>query len=103
MCFYRIFADIKTYIMLVISPTQFRTSQKKYLDLAEKERVVIKRGEKIIELVVSDRVSNSPSPRNDPWFNNPKNIESVMKGIEEVKAGKTIEIKDPNDIWASIL
>lgn len=89
--------------MLVISPTQFRTSQKKYLDLAERERVIIKRGDKVIELVVSDKVNDNPSPSNDPWFENPKNIESLMMGIEEVKAGKTVEIKDPKNIWDSIL
>lgn len=89
--------------MLVISSTQFRTSQKKYLDLAERERVIIKRGNKVIELVVSDKVNNNPSPSNDTWFDNSKNIEAVMMGIEEIKAGKTIEIKDPKNIWDSIL
>jgi len=42
--------------MIVISPTELRNEQKKYLELAEKEKVVIKRGNKLIHLVVSDRV-----------------------------------------------
>jgi hypothetical protein len=42
--------------MIVISPTDLRNEQKKYLDLAEREKVVVKRGNKLIHLVVSDRV-----------------------------------------------
>ena len=41
--------------MIVISPTELRAEQKKYLDLAEKEDVVIKRGSKLIHLVVRER------------------------------------------------
>ena len=42
--------------MIVISPTDLRNEQKKYLELAEKETVVVKRGNKLIHLVVSDQV-----------------------------------------------
>lgn len=42
--------------MIVISPTELRNEQKKYLDLAESEKVVVKRGNKLIHLVVSERV-----------------------------------------------
>ena len=42
--------------MIVISPTDLPNEQKKYLDLAEREKVVVKRGNKLIHLVVSDRV-----------------------------------------------
>lgn len=42
--------------MIVISPTELRTKQKKYLDLAEKEQVVVKRGSKLIELVVKNQL-----------------------------------------------
>lgn len=41
--------------MIVITPTELRAEQKKYLDLAEKEEVVIKRGSKLIRLVVQER------------------------------------------------
>lgn len=41
--------------MIVISPTELRAEQKKYLNLAEVEQVVVKRGSKLIELVVRDR------------------------------------------------
>ncbi|NDW10667.1 hypothetical protein [Dysgonomonas sp. 520] len=42
--------------MIIISPTDLRNNQKKYLDLAETETVVIKRGKKLIELVVKERL-----------------------------------------------
>lgn len=42
--------------MIIITPTDFYTQQNKYLELAEREKVVIKRGKKLIHLVVSDRV-----------------------------------------------
>jgi hypothetical protein len=41
--------------MIVISPTELRAEQKKYLDMAEKEEVVIKRGSKLIYLHVKER------------------------------------------------
>lgn len=41
--------------MIIISPTDLRNEQRKYLELAETERVVVKRGNKLIHLVVSDR------------------------------------------------
>ena len=41
--------------MIIISPTDLRNEQRKYLELAETERVVVKWGNKLIHLVVSDR------------------------------------------------
>jgi hypothetical protein len=41
--------------MIVISPTKLRTEQKRYLELAEKEQVIVKNGTKLIELVVKER------------------------------------------------
>jgi hypothetical protein len=42
--------------MIVISSTELRADQKKYLDMAEKEDVIIKRGSKLIHLVVKERL-----------------------------------------------
>lgn len=33
-------------------------------------------------------VSESPSPSRDPWFDEPENVESVKRGLAEMKAGK---------------
>ncbi len=33
-------------------------------------------------------VSENPSPSGDPWFNDPENMASVLRGLEQMKAGK---------------
>lgn len=33
-------------------------------------------------------VGENPSPSGDSWFNDPENIASVNRGIQELKAGK---------------
>lgn len=72
--------------MKIITPTELRANQKMYFDLAEHERVIIKRGKKVIELVVSDDIS--PSPSNDPWYDNPENIKELTKRIKEHEQDK---------------
>ena len=37
---------------------------------------------------IAIEVCENPSPSGDPWFNNPENMASVQRGIEEMKAGK---------------
>jgi ribosomal protein S8E len=37
---------------------------------------------------VSVKVSENPSPSGDSWFEDPENMASVHRGIEEMKAGK---------------
>ncbi len=37
---------------------------------------------------ITVEVSENPSPSGDAWFNEPENMASVKRGIEDVKAGK---------------
>ena len=37
---------------------------------------------------VAVEVSENPSPSGDPWFNDPENIASVNRGIEDIKSRK---------------
>lgn len=37
---------------------------------------------------ISVEVSDNPSPSGDAWFDDPRNVESVTRGIAELKAGK---------------
>lgn len=37
---------------------------------------------------VSVEVTENPSPSGDPWFNDPENIASVKRGIEDIKSGR---------------
>lgn len=38
---------------------------------------------------LSVEVSTNPSPSGDPWFDDPENMASVMRGIEDAKQGRT--------------
>jgi hypothetical protein len=79
--------------MQVISSRTFRESQKKYLDLALQERVIIKRKNVYLELVPrGDTIPENPSPSLDPWFDNPKNIELLNQSIGQVEKGQTITL-----------
>lgn len=37
---------------------------------------------------VAIEVSENPSPSGDEWFDNPDNMASVNRGIEDIKAGR---------------
>lgn len=63
--------------MIVINPTQLRNEQKKYLDMAEKEPVVIKRGDKLIHLIVKERLIS------DEDIKNSLTREELMQGVSE--------------------
>lgn len=42
--------------MIVITPEEFEANQEKYFDLAEEQQVAIKNGNKLVRLVVSERI-----------------------------------------------
>lgn len=37
---------------------------------------------------IAVEVSDNPSPSGDPWFNNPENMASVRRGMDDIKAGR---------------
>jgi len=79
--------------MQVISSRTFRDSQKKYLDLATQERVIIKRNNVYLELVPrGNTIPENPSPSLDPWFDNPNNIELLNQSVEQAENGQTISL-----------
>lgn len=41
-----------------------------------------------IESILTDKANESPSPSNDPWFDNPQNIQMVKHGIQQINTGK---------------
>ena len=65
--------------------------------MADHERIVIQRGKKeTFELLKRERVSD------DPYFDDPKNIEAIEQGIPEMKEGK-FKTLDPNkSLWENI-
>ena len=74
--------------MLVISSREFRDSQKKYLEMAKVDRVIIKRNNEYIELVPRGSIiPDNPSPGNDPYFNEPGNIAELQRRISALEQG----------------
>ncbi len=79
--------------MQVISSRTFRDSQKKYLDLATHERVIIKRNNVYLELVPrGNTIPENPSPSLDVWFDDPKNIELLNQSVEQAENGQAITL-----------
>ncbi len=68
---------------MVISSKTFRENQKKYFDLAKRERVITERKDEFVELVPrGNLMPDNPSPSGDPWFNNLVNIEALDRSIK---------------------
>lgn len=81
--------------MVVISVREFRENQKKYFDLAEIQRVIIKRKNQFLELIPrGESIPESVSPSNDPYFDDPRNIADIEKGLQQAKEGKTITMQN---------
>lgn len=38
---------------------------------------------------VAVTVDETPSPSGDPWFNDPENVASVKRGMDDIKAGRS--------------
>ncbi len=90
---------------ITISPTELRANQKKYLDMAENTRVFVKRGRKLIELVVKDAIDVNPSPSADPWFDNPENMQMLMERIrayESKERSGGVTLDSERSLWENI-
>lgn len=66
---------VETLQKLSIAAAEQGKSLKAYI-----ENILIKK---------ADTLTANPSPSNDPWFDDPDNMASVMRGIEDVKQGRT--------------
>ncbi len=85
--------------MIAISTTELRKNLKKDLTLATKEKVVVRFNKtEAVEIVPVKKVT-----ANDEYVDNTELLEVLKKGEEDIAAGRFTEIKDPKNIWASIL
>jgi hypothetical protein len=75
--------------MIVVSPSEFRLNQRKYFDLAEKERVIVKRGKKLIELKVSFSIKDNIQPMSLDEF-----YEMIEKSEKDIDNGSFILHED---------
>lgn len=90
--------------MVVISSRTLRENQKKYFDLATKERVIIKRKLEFLELVPRGRsIPENPSPSNDPYFDIPQNVEVLEKRIQDINDGKTNFVSFTEEMQKNLL
>ena len=110
--------------MVIVSTREFRDSQKKYFDLAEDEKVLIKRGKKYINLCVTDEPDSNfineawvkdflaipeehrcnpfnISPSGDLFWADRRNVEHLEKSMEiskqQYKEGKYTECRTYED------
>ena len=83
--------------MMIISSREFRDNQKKYFDLVDQnEQVIVQRGkDKAYVLVPVNDV--------DRLSVNEELIQTVQEAEAEFSYGKTTQVKDPGNIWESIL
>ena len=83
--------------MMIISSREFRDNQKKYFDLADQnEQVIVQRGkDKAYVLVPLNDV--------DRLSVNDALIQTVQEAEAEYSSHQTTKIKDPGNIWESIL
>jgi hypothetical protein len=97
--------------MRIITTREFREKQKNYFELAETERVAVKRGTKYVNLVVTDKPDArfffedwmkefmsiplqyrcnpfEVSPSGDLFYADKRNIEHLNKSIEQARSGQ---------------
>jgi len=80
--------------MLVISTRELTQNQNKFFEIANKQRVIIKRKNKFFQIV--DLGEMIPE-LNDTLINKDEMYAKIDKGIEEYKQGKTKKL-DANNI-----
>ena len=82
---------------MIISSREFRDNQKKYFDLIDQdEQIVVQRGKDKAYVIV-------PLSDVDRLSVNETLIQSVREAEAEYSKHKTIQIKDPGNIWENIL
>ena len=77
-----IYLPVETLQKLSVMSVAQGKSLKKYIEM-----VLISKADSI-----TVEVSENPSPSGDPWFDDPENIASVKRGLEDMKAGRVYEM-----------
>jgi len=82
---------------MIISSREFRDNQRKYFDLVDQdEQVIVQRSKDRAYIIVPLNDSDRLSVNNEL-------IQTVQEAEAEYRKSKTTHIKDPGDIWESIL
>lgn len=85
--------------MIAVSTTELRKNLRKYLNMANNERVIVQcGGTETYEIVPARKISDT-----DRYFSDPKVIEAIERGKAEAKASKVTRIIDPDNPLENIL
>lgn len=82
--------------MRTITVSEFRKNIKKYAEIADKEQVIVNRGNGEAFAIVPIEVIE------DKGYN-PDFVKKILDAIKSAKKGNVTRIKDTNNIWADIL
>jgi PHD/YefM family antitoxin component YafN of YafNO toxin-antitoxin module len=85
-------------IMIAISTTELRRNLRKYLNLAQKERVIIQCGKSEIYAIIPARKISD----NDPCFSTPELLSALKEAEEEIAEGRVRKVKDSKQLWEDI-
>ncbi len=84
--------------MIAISTTELRRNLKKYLTIANKERVVILSGKaETYEIIPAKKISDT-----DKYFSNPRLLAALKEAEADIAAGRVREVKDSIQLWEGI-
>jgi len=79
--------------VIIISSSEFRNNQKKYLDRVDKgEQVIVQRGE-------DKAYALTPITDDDQYFT-PEMIKKIEKSIQQIKDGESITFNTPAEMRA---
>ncbi len=85
--------------MIAISTTELRRNLRKYLDMANKERVLVQCGKtEAYEIVPATKISDT-----DKYFSNPALLEALKEAKQDIAAGRVRVVKDVKQLWEGIL
>lgn len=107
--------------MKVITTREIRSETKAYFDMAETERVSVKRGKKFVNLIVSDDPAEvfvdknwvkdflsipeeyrcNPfdiSPSGDLFWGDKRNVANLKESIKQSKEGETITVSSKEEL-----
>jgi len=79
--------------MVLLTVTEFRNNIGKYLQMAFTEKIALKSKQGIIELNPSTEIRLNPSPSNDAWFDDARNMKELNRALDELREGKA-ELKE---------
>ncbi|MBF0585790.1 hypothetical protein INT08_00700 [Prosthecochloris sp. N3] len=84
--------------MIAISTTELRRNLRKYLNLAQKERVIIQCGKtETYEIIPASKMTDS-----DAYSSNPGLIDAVKEAEADIAEGRVREVRDVRQLWEDI-